>query len=205
MISDSCDLELTSFARPRVRVQVASMFVVDGLDAVPPCLHRRILHHDFTLSSTENVAGRRDATAEGESAKSSPEAAPEPPPRPEPEPKLEGSRWEVLATSSVAEYFHTGNLNDVLSSSPWKVADESEHDDAPGEEGGDQGDASSIFDSPPEEISVSLYVDSDPENTSSVFSVPRWFSDGEVWEVRLTEPPICQLGQTERNRLHTYF
>ena len=153
--------------------------------AVLPWLHGNISDHGCILFSTENVAGRRDATAGGEFAKSSPEAAPEPRPRQEPEPKLEGSRWEVLATSTVVEYFHIGNLKDVLSSSSWGVADESKLDDAPGEEGSYQGYESSIFDSPPEEISVSLYVNSDPENTASVFTVPRWLSDGEVWEVRL--------------------
>ena len=132
------------------------------------------------------MAGRREAAAEVELAKPSPEVTTqEPPPRPEPDSELEGSQWQVLATSAVIEYFHIGNLKDVLSSSSWEVADESKHNDAPDEEGGHQGDESSIFDSPPEEISVSLYADSDPKNTSFVFTVPRWLSDGEVWEVSL--------------------
>ena len=86
----------------------------------------------------------------------------------------------MLATSAVAEYFHTGNLVDVLSSSAWEVDAESKYDESKGHE----GDTSSLFDSPPEEISVSLYVESDPENSAFVVKVPRWLSDGEIWEVR---------------------
>eukprot|EP00752_Nemacystus_decipiens_P004608 g4207.t1 len=130
----------------------------------------------------ENVAGTK-ATVEAPSAKTSPEATREPPPRPEPERTLEGSRWEVMATSAVVEYFHTGNLVDVLSSSPWTVDAESKHDDARREKGEHERDTSPLFDPPPEDISVSLYVDSDPENTDFVVTVPRWLSDGEVWEV----------------------
>lgn len=100
---------------------------------------------------------------------------------------MEGPAWEVLATSATVEYFHTAHLADVLSSSPWTEPSGGDSRDNKGAYHGDDSKVSkvsnSLFDSPPEEVSVSLYLESDPE-TVVVVAVPRWLSDGEVWEVR---------------------
>ncbi|CAM9686307.1 unnamed protein product [Ectocarpus fasciculatus] len=99
------------------------------------------------------------------------------------ETNMEGPAWEVLATSAMVEYFHTGHLADVLSSSPWTAPSGGESRDNKGADNGDRSKASNmLFDSPPEEISVSLYLESDPDGTVVVVAVPRWLSDGEVWE-----------------------
>ncbi|CAM9779648.1 unnamed protein product [Ectocarpus sp. 12 AP-2014] len=96
---------------------------------------------------------------------------------------MEGPAWEVLATSAMVEYFHTGHLADVLSSSPWTAPSGGESRDSKGANNGDGSKVSnSLFDSPPEEIPVWLYLESDPDETFVVMAVPRWLSDGEVWE-----------------------
>lgn len=87
--------------------------------------------------------------------------------------------WSVLATSGTVEYFHTGNLVDVLSEFPSKATAEEKRDDTT-----KKNDGNSLFFPPPEELSVSLYLESDPDQTMVILAVPRWFSDGEVWEVR---------------------
>lgn len=115
------------------------------------------------------------------------------PPLPEAEPKLKDSHWEVLTTSAVVEYFHTGNLVDVLSSYPWAAAVEEESYDTGNKNGGGLGDTNPLLTSPPEDLSVSLYLENEPKNILVVVTVPRWLSDGEVWEVRLT-PPRCTKG-----------
>ncbi|CAM9243873.1 unnamed protein product [Ectocarpus sp. 12 AP-2014] len=104
-------------------------------------------------------------------------------PSPRLESNMEGPAWEVLATSTMVEYFHTGHLADVLSSSPWVAPSGGESRDSKGEHNGDGSKVSNpLFDSPPEEISVSLSLESDPDETFAVVAVPRWLSDGEVWE-----------------------
>lgn len=132
------------------------------------------------------MTGSREEVVKEDSPKPSLEATPEPPPQPDPQLALKESQWEVLATSAVVEYFHTGNLVDALSSSHWKEAAEAKHDDARDENGDDQRYTNPIFDSPPKELSVSLYAESDPENSLAVVNVPRWLSDGVVWEVCLS-------------------
>ncbi|CAM9959026.1 unnamed protein product [Ectocarpus sp. 13 AM-2016] len=104
-------------------------------------------------------------------------------PSPRLESNMEGPAWEVLATSAMVEYFHTGHLADVLSSSPWTAPSGGESRDSKGEHRCDGSNLSTpLFDSPAEEISVSLYLESDPDETFVVVAVPRWLSDGEVWE-----------------------
>ncbi|CAM9184652.1 unnamed protein product [Ectocarpus sp. 12 AP-2014] len=101
---------------------------------------------------------------------------------PLPESNMKGPAWEVLATSAMVQYFHTGHLADVLSSFPWTAPSGGERHDNKGAENGDGSTVSNpLFDSPPEEVSVSLFLESDPE-TLVVVAVPRWLSDGEVWE-----------------------
>ncbi|CAM9892349.1 unnamed protein product, partial [Ectocarpus fasciculatus] len=104
-------------------------------------------------------------------------------PSPPSESNLEGPTWEVLATSAMVDYFHTGHLADVLSSSPWTTPSGGESRDNKGADNGDGSKVSNpLFHSPPEEISVSLFLESDPDETVVVVAVPRWLSDGEVWE-----------------------
>lgn len=86
----------------------------------------------------------------------------------------------MLATTGTVEYFHTGNLVDPLSALPWKATAKEERNDADGTE----DIKNPLFLPPPEELSVSLYLEGDPEEATVVLAVPRWFSDGEVWEVR---------------------
>ena len=81
------------------------------------------------------------------------------------------STCEVFAKTAQVEYFHTGNGADVYSS--W----EEEH----GQQGGES--RSRLLDPPPEDISVSLYLESAPETIRTTVTVPRWSSDGNVWEV----------------------
>lgn len=111
----------------------------------------------------------------------------------------EGSDWEVLATSATVEYFHTGILSNAVASSP-SITEEAERqnrDDA-SETNSDRVVATSIFDSPPEELSVPLYLKGDPNKVVETVAVPRWLSDGEVWEVRLNEAG----GAREAGRVH---
>lgn len=108
--------------------------------------------------------------------------------------RSEGSGWQVLASSTTVEYFHTGNLADVLSSSPWTAPAEGQRGDAGMENGG----GNPLFVPPPEELSVSLYLESDPDHTVLVLAIPRWFSDEEVWEVRSHFSPLL-VGQVEHN------
>ncbi|CAB1099187.1 unnamed protein product [Ectocarpus sp. CCAP 1310/34] len=104
-------------------------------------------------------------------------------PSPRLESNMEAPAWEVLATSAMVEYFHTGHLADILSSSPWVAPSGGESRDNKGKHKSDGSKVSNpLFDSPPEEISVTLYLESDPDETFVVVAVPRWLSDGEVWE-----------------------
>lgn len=114
----------------------------------------------------------------GEGGSASKSQAKVQPPGPNAERQAERPEWEVLATSATVEYFHTGNLADVLSASPWTE----ENETAPSSFGG----ANPLLVPPPEDLSVSLYLKSDPDETVVVVAVPRWFSNGEVWEVRFT-------------------
>lgn len=143
------------------------------------------------LCWAENVADAKETLAEEQQPSTPPredEEAPRPQPG-EPEPNLEDSRWEVLATSAEVEYLHTGNLVDVLSSNPWEAAagEEENFDSAGNTKGGGSGDTNPLLTPPPEDLSVSLHLENDPANTLVVVAVPRWLSDGEVWEVSL--PP----------------
>lgn len=114
-----------------------------------------------------------------------------PPPSPLYKPRSEESEWEVLATTATVEYFHTGNGADVLSSSPWTEATAAEeHVDAGEKRGDGLGGTIPLLVPPPEELSVSLYLEDDPNEIVAVVAVPRWHSDGEVWEVRV-KPLLC--------------
>lgn len=79
---------------------------------------------------------------------------------------------EVWASSEAVEYLHTG-------------AGESES----------HGFAGSLLDAPPKNLSVSLHLEGSPDVTTAVVSVPRWSSDGDVWEVRERDRslPGCRL------------
>lgn len=96
------------------------------------------------------------------------------------------SRCEVFANAAPVEYFHTANGAD--SSSLWVEA---------GEAGQGSG---SLLDPPPEIISVSLYLESAPEAEHAVVAVPRWSSDGEVWEVSY-HMRCCCLMNAERTQV----
>ncbi|CAN0293213.1 unnamed protein product, partial [Scytosiphon promiscuus] len=99
------------------------------------------------------------------------------------EPTLEVPEWEVLATSATVEYFHTGiSVNEAVSK-PWILDAEEKDRDDESENTLGKGAAGSLFYSPPEELSVTLYVEDDPDNTVETIEVARWSSDGEVWEV----------------------
>lgn len=102
---------------------------------------------------------------------------------PEAEMNLEDSYWEVVAASDVVEYFHTGNLVDVLSPYPWATAVKEKNHEIGINRGGGSGNTNPLLTSPPEDLAVSLYLESEPANTLVEVTVPRWLSDGEVWEV----------------------
>lgn len=158
--------------------------------------------HDYLRLSTEKTAGSGEVVTEEASATPSLGGTPEPQPQLKPQPKPNEPQWDVLATSTMVEYFHTGNLGDVLSSSPWKVDVEDAHDNALDERGDEQGGTDPLFDPPPDELSVSLYSKSDPKTTLAVVTVPRWLSDGDVWEVRV--PPrllTFDIGAQGKNML----
>lgn len=80
------------------------------------------------------------------------------------------SACEIFASTETTEYLHTANGADVLSS--W------------GDEVEQEGGQASLFDPPPETISVALHLDSSPDAMRTVVTLPRWSSDGEIWEVR---------------------
>ncbi|CAN0449180.1 unnamed protein product, partial [Ectocarpus sp. 8 AP-2014] len=86
---------------------------------------------------------------------------------------------QVQAISAPVEYHHTGHLADVLSSS-W-AEQERGFVSGSGAGSGEPGPSGLLFDPPPEEISVSVYVETAPDAASAVMSVPRWSSDGDVW------------------------
>lgn len=79
---------------------------------------------------------------------------------------------EVFAKTAPVEYFHPANGADVYSS--WEEEDT---------ELGEERSRSRLLDPPPEVISVSLYSGSAPDTVRTTVAVPRWSSDGEVWEV----------------------
>lgn len=81
----------------------------------------------------------------------------------------EDATCEVFATTTPVEYFHTGNGADRVL--PVAHIGEDEH-------------VNSLLDPPPMNISVSLFLETDPEFARAVVTVFRWSSDGEVWEVR---------------------
>ncbi|CAM9990699.1 unnamed protein product [Pylaiella littoralis] len=106
---------------------------------------------------------------------------------------------EIVAQSAPVEYLHTGlsvsdagypkhgHVVNILSDS-WAAVDRggsgSDFGSGTGsdsESGSAFGSGSLLLDPPPEDISVSVYVERAAENTI-VVSVPRWISDGEVWE-----------------------
>lgn len=89
---------------------------------------------------------------------------------------------EVQAISAPVEYHHTGHLADVLSSS-W-AEQERGFVSGSGAGSGESGPGGLLFDPPPEEISVSVYVETAPDAAAAVMAVPRWSSDGDVWMVR---------------------
>lgn len=51
---------------------------------------------------------------------------------------------------------------------------------------GEQGGSSSFL-PPPRELFVPLYLNGNPDEIMETVTVPRWFSDGEVWEVRFRQ------------------
>ena len=70
----------------------------------------------------------------------------------------------------MVEYLHTGNLVDMLSSNPWGAVPEEEAYVT----GNNDGDGwNPLLSSPPEDFSVSLYLESDPTKTLIVVAVPR--------------------------------
>ncbi|CAN0191442.1 unnamed protein product, partial [Ectocarpus fasciculatus] len=88
---------------------------------------------------------------------------------------------QVLATSAPVEYHHTGHLADVLSSS-WAEQERGFVSGSGADSGGSgPGPGGLLFDPPPEEISVSVYVETAPDAAEVVMAVPRWSSDGDVW------------------------
>ncbi|CAN0391060.1 unnamed protein product [Ectocarpus sp. 12 AP-2014] len=86
---------------------------------------------------------------------------------------------QVQAISAPVEYHHTGHLADVLSSS-W-AEQERGFVSGSGAGSGESGPGGLLFDPPPEEISVSVYVETAPDAAAAVVAVPRWSSDGDVW------------------------
>lgn len=79
------------------------------------------------------------------------------------------SSCEVLAIAAPVEYIHTANGAPVLSA--WS---EEQQETGP----------SPLLLPPPDNISVSLHLERLPATVNGVVTVPRWSSDGEVWEVR---------------------
>lgn len=77
---------------------------------------------------------------------------------------------EIWASSEGVEYLHTG-------------ASESDGGRKDFPPSGSASGSASVFDPPPDHLSVSLHLESSPDVTETVVSVPRWSSDGEVWEV----------------------
>lgn len=91
------------------------------------------------------------------------------------------STCEVFAKTDPVEYFHTGNGADVYSSWGKEKAEEEEEED--NRSGGGGGAGQPLLDPPPEDISVLLYLENARDTLRTTVSVPRWSSDGEVWEV----------------------
>lgn len=88
---------------------------------------------------------------------------------------LSPPEFEVVATAAPVEYFHTANGEESVSGSSKAGQREGEEQE-------------SIFASPPEELTVSLYLENAHDPVNVVVAVPRWSSDGEVWEVRCPRP-----------------
>lgn len=80
-------------------------------------------------------------------------------------PELSSPLCETLAGTAPIEYFHTSN-------GVAEVSGVGERMEAP----------LSVVEPLPDRISVSLYLDGTPD-TSASLTVPRWSSEGEVWQV----------------------
>lgn len=90
---------------------------------------------------------------------------------------------EVIASAAPVEYFHTANGEEPPTT--WK--------EGKGVDEGSVSSSQSLLDPPPDDISVSLHLDSSTsDDARAVLSVPRWSSYGEVWEVGLLS--ICVRG-----------
>lgn len=139
-------------------------------------------HH---VSSLAEAMDDKEAKVGGEEP-SIPYREAKPPPSPQSEPKAEGLEWAVLATTATIEYFHTGNGADVLLPSPWAAAMAAEQ--GVDSRRGGLGSTDLPFVAPPDELSVSIFLEDDPDEIVATVAVPRWYSDGEVWEVRPTFP-----------------
>lgn len=132
-------------------------------------LHR--MHAELACCSggaEEGVSGDDTATAVGGSGVSSGEAL--------------QSSCEVIASAAPVEYFHTANGAAIPT-----VRGE---DYKEGE--GSVLSSPLLLDPPPEDITVSLHLDSSTsDDARAVVSVPRWSSDGDVWEVRVCVCVCC--------------
>lgn len=80
---------------------------------------------------------------------------------------------EVVATAAPVEYLHTANGAPMILSA-W--SEEIRQETGPNNP--------LLHPPPPEDISISLHLEHRSDTVKGVVTVPRWSSDGEVWEVR---------------------